>query len=145
MHAVKCLTSLYNFYVHGESGNKNESNDEIANKDKVIYYKDRARRINSINETFGIRIHELKKSIFDRYDSSSDGQNNQDINTDMNRSTNNMLNTSVIAISSILRSWFCWSYFLSYSNMKNRNKVRTFSLYPHFCFTFHVCIVDLGS
>ena len=132
LHVVKCSTSLYYFYVHGETGNKNENNNEIANYDKSIYYKDRARRINFINETFGIRIHELKKSIFDRDGSSSDSQNNQ-----------NMLNTSVIAISSIVRSWFHWSYFLSYSNMKTRNKVRTFSLYPHFCFIFHVCIVDL--
>ena len=119
LHAVKCLISFHNFYINNENENINSHKDENANHDE--YHKVRARRISSVNESFGIYIQEFKKSIFDIRTSSSERENIENINT--NNSVHALLNISVVAISSVVRSWFYWSYFLSYSNMKGRKKV----------------------
>ena len=119
LHAVKCLIAFHNFYINNENDNIDSNKDENANHDE--YYKVRARRISSVNESFGIYIQEFKKSIFDIKTTPSERENIENINT--NKSVHALLNISVVAISSVVRSWFYWSYFLSYSNMKGRKKV----------------------
>ena len=63
LHAVKCLISFHNFYINNENDNINSNKEENANHDE--YHKVRARRISSVNDSFGIYIQEFKKSIFD--------------------------------------------------------------------------------